>query len=101
MIRLQTPTHLMNKKTGTVLFILAGTVFNILVTALCFAVVLFVYSRFLFGFFPPAVSAWMVPVNFVFSIAISSLVYRLVIRKIAKKIDLKKYLNPIFNPCNN
>ena len=87
----------MNKKTNTFLFILGGTVFNILVTVFCFFVFLFLYSRFLYPYLPENSIAWMLPVNFVASIVASFLIYRLVVFKvIMKKVDMEKYFDPIF-----
>ncbi|MCL2381135.1 MAG: leader peptide processing enzyme [Treponema sp.] len=86
----------MSKKTNTLLFIVGGTVFNILVTVLCFFLFLFVYSRFLFPHLPAGSAAWMIPVNFVMSIAASFLIYRQVVKLIMKKVDMEKYFDPVF-----
>jgi hypothetical protein len=66
------------------------------VTVLFFLVFLLLYSRFLFSHVPQAVSAWMIPVNFILSILVSSLIYRKAIRLFAKKVDMEKYFDPIF-----
>jgi hypothetical protein len=87
----------MNKKTNTLLFILGGTVFNILVTILCFIILLVIYGRF-FTQLPEDSAAWILPVIFVVSIVASFLVYRLAIKIIMKKIDMEKYFDPIFGP---
>ena len=86
----------MSKKTNTVLFILGGTLFNILVTVLCFIFFFVVYARFIFPHFPQAGSAWLIPIVFTASIAASLLIYRLVIKLIMKKVDMEKYFDPIF-----
>ena len=85
----------MNKKTNTLLFILGGTVFNILVTIICFIVLLAIYSR-LHSQLPESSAAWILPVIFIGSIVASFFVYRLVIKIIMKKIDMEKYFDPIF-----
>ena len=88
----------MSKKTNTLLFILGGTVFNILVTIISFILLLLIYSRFLITALPESAVAWIMPVIFVVSIVISFLVYRVVIKIIMKKIDMEKYFDPIFGP---
>jgi hypothetical protein len=85
----------MSKKTNTLLFILGGTVFNILVTLLCFIIFLVIYGRFL-PMLPESSAAWMLPVIFVASIVASFLIYRLAIKIIMKKVDMEKYFDPIF-----
>ena len=86
----------MNKKTNTILFILGGTVFNIFITMLCFIVILIIYARFLHPVLPQSSMAWIIPLNFIASIAASFLIYRKVIKIIMKKIDMEKYFDPIF-----
>jgi len=86
----------MTKKTNTVLFILGGTIFNIVVTVLCFAIFLFIYTRFLFSHLPEGSMTWVLPVNFVASIAASCFIYRKMIKLFMKKVDMEKYFIPIF-----
>ena len=87
----------MNKKANTILFILAATVFNIIVTVLCFLVILVLYSRFLYSIFPEESVAWALPVIFIASIVASFFVYRIVVKLIMKKVDMDKYFDPIFS----
>ena len=88
----------MNKKTNTLLFILAGTVFNILITILSF-VLLWVLAGLLII---PRLSqdsaawGWLMPATFIAAIIISFLVYRLIIKILMKKVDMEKYFDPIF-----
>jgi len=86
----------MNKKTNTLLFILAGTLFNILVTILSFLIILFIYARVLHPVLPENSIAWILPLGFVAAIVVSFVVYRLVIKTIVKKVDMDKYFSPIF-----
>ena len=88
----------MSKKTNTIVFILCGTVFNILVTVLSFLGLLVVYSKFLYQVLPEGGNAWILPVIFVLSIVISFFVYRLAIKIIMKKVDMDKYFDPLFSP---
>jgi len=86
----------MSKRRNTILFIIGGTVFNIVVTILCFALFLLLYSRFLFPHLPEGSTVWMLPVNFLVSITASFLVYRQAIKLLAKKVDMEKHFAPIF-----
>ena len=88
----------MSKKTNTLLFILGGTVFNILITIICFIVFLLIYSRFLYSVLPESSAAWFMPVIFVISIVASFLIYRFVIKIVMKKVNMEKYFDPIFGP---
>ena len=88
----------MSKKTNTLLFILGGTAFNILVTIVCFILLLVVYSRFLYTQLPESSAAWIMPIIFVISIVASFLIYRVAIKMIMKKVDMEKYFDPIFGP---
>ena len=87
----------MSKKTNTLLFILGGTIFNILITVLCFIVFLTIYAKLLFPRLPESSAAWIMPVIFIASIVISFFVYRLAVKIIMKKIDMEKYFDPIFS----
>jgi hypothetical protein len=86
----------MSKKTNTLLFILGATVFNILVTAACFIVLLLLYARFLAPLLPEEGQAWGFPAIFIAAIALSFLVYRLALKQLIKKLDVEKYFDPIF-----
>ena len=86
----------MTKKANTVVFILAATLFNVLVTIFSFLVLLITYSRFLFSLVPENVSPWIMPVLFVFSIVISFLIYRAVMNVLIKKKNIEKYIDPLF-----
>jgi predicted membrane protein len=86
----------MSKKTNTLLFILGGTIFNVLVTMICFLLFLVIYSRVFYGHVSENVAAWLLPVFFAGAIAASFFVYRLAIKILMKKIDMEKYFDPIF-----
>ena len=88
----------MSKKTNTLLFILGGTAFNILVTIACFLLLLVIYSRFFYTCLPESSGAWIMPIIFVVAIVASFLIYRVVIKIIMKKVDMEKYFDPIFGP---
>jgi len=86
----------MSKKTNTLLFILGGTVLNIIITVLSFLIFLAIYSRFLYPVLPESAAAWVLPVVFVAAIAVSFFVYRLAIKIVMKKVDMEKHFDPIF-----
>ena len=86
----------MSKKTNTLLFILGGTVFNIIITILFFIIFLAIYSAVLLPVLPESSAAWALPVVFVASIAVSFFVYRLAVKLVMKKVDMEKHFDPIF-----
>ena len=88
----------MNKKTNTLLFILGGTIFNILTTVICFLLLLVLYSSVLAPLLPENSGAWMLPISFIAAIVASFFIYRLAIKLLMKKIDIEKYFDPIFGP---
>ena len=90
----------MSKKTNTLLFILGGTVFNILITILSFIVFWVLCGIFLFPRLAPDSSAWgfIMAGIFIASIVVSFLIYRLAIKIIMKKVNMEKYFDPIFGP---
>ena len=75
---------------------IGGTVFNIIITVLCFFFFLFIYGRFLFPILPEGSLDWFLPANFVASIAASFLIYRQVMKVLMKKVDMDKYFEPMF-----
>jgi pilus assembly protein TadC len=87
----------MSKKTNTLLFLIGGTIFNVLVTIICFLLLLLIYSNFIYGNVSESVAAWALPVFFVGAIAASFFIYRLAIKMLMKKIDMEKYFDPIFS----
>ena len=90
----------MNKKVNTLLFILAATIFNIILAVSCiillFILITFIVSRF----FPGLGQDWCFPLCFIAGIVISFFIYRIIIKFITKKIDLEKYLDPLFVKTN-
>jgi hypothetical protein len=87
----------MNKKVNTMLFILGATLFNILVTVLCFALLLFLYAKLLMPLLPEGSPMWALPILFVGSIIVSFVAYRFVLQFLVKKIQLDKYFEPIIS----
>ncbi|MDR1419144.1 MAG: leader peptide processing enzyme [Treponema sp.] len=86
----------MNKKANTLVFILGATVFNILVTVMCFVLLFVLYARFLAVLLPESAAAWGFPVIFIAAIALSFIIYRLILKQLLKRVDVEKYFDPIF-----
>jgi len=86
----------MTKKNNTIVFIICGTIFNIIITVFCFFFFLIIYGRFLYPVLPEGNLEWFLPANFVASIVASFLIYRQVMKVLMKKVDMDKYFDPIF-----
>jgi hypothetical protein len=86
----------MSKKTNTLWFILGATVFNILITIICFLLLFVIYARFLLPYLPESTVAWGFPVIFIGAIALSFIIYRVILKQILKRVDITKYFDPIF-----
>ena len=86
----------MNKKVNTLLFILGATLFNVIVTAVCFLALLLLYARTIMPFIHDESRGWGFPIIFIAAIVLSFIIYRFVLKVIIKKIDVDKYFDPIF-----
>jgi hypothetical protein len=86
----------MSKKTNTLLFILGATIFNVVITAVCFMALLLLYARFLDPLLPEGGQAWGFPLIFIAAIALSFLIYRFALKQLLKKVTVDKYFAPIF-----
>jgi hypothetical protein len=86
----------MNKKANTLLFILGATLFNIIVTMLCFVGLLLIYAKFIMSFLPEDGRSWGFPLLFIAAIVLSFFIYRFLLKLMMKKIDTEKYFDPIF-----
>ena len=76
---------------------IGATVFNIIMTMICFLAILVIYSRFFFPRLPEESIAWALPGTFVLAIVASIVIYRALIKILMKKVDMEKYFDPIFN----
>jgi hypothetical protein len=90
----------MSKKTNTLLFILAATVFNILLTVAAFMALLLLFTFVIMPRLPEPAAAkaatWAIPAIFIGAIAISFAVYRLILKVFMKKVNIEKHFDPIF-----
>ncbi|MDR2178554.1 MAG: leader peptide processing enzyme [Treponema sp.] len=85
----------MSKRTNTLLFILGATLFNILLYAVCFLLLLLIYSRII-ELLPESARAWGLMVILILPIVISFVLYRLILKVVVKKVDIEKYFAPLF-----
>ena len=86
----------MNKKLNTTLFIIGGTIFNVLVTVLVFLLLFTIYVSFLMPVLPEQGRSWAFTIIFIAAIIAAFFIYRLAINFIVKKFDIDKYFDPIF-----
>jgi hypothetical protein len=88
----------MSKKSNTLIFILAATVFNVLITIIACLVLGIIYGWLLIPLLPEESAAWGFPIIFIAAIVISFVLYRVILKYIMKKVDMEKYFDPIFAP---
>ena len=86
----------MNKKVNTLLFVLGATLFNMLITVICFAALLLLYAKKIMPVIPEDGRSWGFPLIFIAAIAISFFVYRLALKIFLKKVEAEKYFDPFF-----
>jgi hypothetical protein len=86
----------MNKKVNTLLFILAATLFNIIVSILSFLAFLLLYSRLIAPLLQGSGQEWSFVLILLAAIAASIFVYRIVLKFLLKKVDVEKYFDPLF-----
>jgi uncharacterized membrane-anchored protein len=84
-----------NKRVNTLIFILGATVFNILLYAASFLLLLLLYSRVI-AFIPESAQQWGIIVVLILPIAVSFVLYRLILKVLLKKFDIEKYFAPLF-----
>jgi len=86
----------MNKKVNTLLFVLAATLFNIIVAVVSFILLLLLYAKFINPIVPEGALSWAFTLIFLASIAISIFVYRFALKYFLTKVDMEKLFDPIF-----
>jgi hypothetical protein len=91
----------MNKKVNTVIFVLAASAFNVIVTILiAIGVFMIAAKTFLKGAASTDVYKLFMMIDFIGSVVLSSLLYKFLIDRITKKFDVDKYFEPIFGRGN-
>ncbi len=86
----------MNKKVNTLFFLIAASLYNIIIMILIIVALLFVVSRLLPRHVSPSLASSIFIVVFILGIAGSFFVYHRTIRYLSKKIDMDKYFHPLF-----
>lgn len=86
----------MNRRLNSVLFILAATVFNILVMFAVFALALITFARFLAPSLPPGANQIILIALFIASIVLTYLIYHRLVRWLTRKYDFEQWFGPLF-----
>lgn len=86
----------MNKKVNTVLFIIAATIFNVVVMVIIMTLGLALLSMLVGENMNPGMAQFLFLMLFVLSIAGAFGVYHLAIGLLSKRIDMEKHFHPIF-----
>ena len=86
----------MNKKVNTFLFIIAATIFNVVVMMVIMTTGLALLSLLVGESINPGIAQFLFLLLFVVSIAGAFGVYHIAIRLLSKRIDMEKYFHPIF-----
>lgn len=85
----------MNKKLNTVLFLLAASIYNIVVMILIIVLLLFIISRFITEQVSPGLTSGLFILIFILGIAGSFFIYHRTIKYLSTKIDFDKYFMPL------
>ena len=86
----------MNKKVNTVLFIIAATIFNVVVMVIIMTLGLALLSMLVGENMNPGMAQFLFLMLFVLSIAGAFGVSHLAIGLLSKRIDMEKHFHPIF-----
>ncbi|MHC6203384.1 leader peptide processing enzyme [Breznakiellaceae bacterium SP9] len=86
----------MNKKAAAVLFVLAATLFNLVLTIILFMLLLLLYANFAAPRLPQEYVAYGFPILFIASFFLSGLIYRSLVKQIMKRSKWADRLAPLF-----
>jgi hypothetical protein len=86
-----------NRKTNTLLFILAATLTNIALTLISFLVLYLLYAALLSPRLPADSVIWCLALIFLAALVVSFFVYQALLKLFMKKVDVQKYFDPVFN----
>ena len=87
----------MNRKTNTLLFILAATITNIALTIISFLIFYLLYAVLLAPWLPADSVIWCLALIFLAALVVSFLVYQALLKLFMKKVNVQKYFDPILN----
>ncbi len=85
----------MNKKLNTVLFLLAASIYNIVIMILIIVLLLFIISRFITEEASPGFASGLFILVFILGIAGSFFIYHRTIKYLSTKIEFDKYFMPL------
>jgi hypothetical protein len=85
----------MNKKTNTLLFILAAMLINIVITLIYFLILYFLYSVLIAPRLPANSVVLSLALIFLIALAMSFITYQKLLKLFLKKVDVRKYFGPI------
>ena len=86
----------MNKKVNTFFFIIAATIFNIILIMVLMFVFMLVVGILIPKNTPAIIVNIVITVLFLGTLAAAFFIYHVIVRAIDKKVDLEKYLLPVF-----
>jgi hypothetical protein len=87
----------MTKKTNTILFIIAATGFNIVLTGLIFVLLFLFFFTVVRPFISDGYVVFGLPAVFIVSIFLSFVLYRTLLKRFMKKIDAEKVFDTSFS----
>jgi len=90
----------MNKKVNTLLFILGGTLFNVIIAVAAIILLYILFTVICNRIFPGVSQEWCFPASFIAGIVLSFFACRVMLKFVTKKVDLEKYLDPLFVRTN-
>jgi protein-S-isoprenylcysteine O-methyltransferase Ste14 len=80
----------MSQKTNALLFILAATVVNILLTVVSFLALYLPYALLIAPRLPPSSVIWTLALLFLLALVISFIAYHALLKLFIKKVDVRK-----------
>ncbi|GAB6276124.1 MAG: hypothetical protein SAMD01599839_06640 [Rectinema sp.] len=79
-------------KGKVVLFVIGATIVNILLMAVCFVLLMLLYSVLLSKILPAEALIWAIAVAFILALFMSTLIYRRLLKLLRERYHLDEYL---------
>ncbi len=86
----------MSKKSNTVMFLIAATIFNIFLTFTTLLGLIVFYGKLIAPKLPENATTISLPIMFIVALVLSFVIYRLILKLVMSKIDIDKYFEPLF-----
>lgn len=87
----------MTKRGNTIIFIIAATGFNIILTVLIFILMFLLFFVFIKPFISDNYIVFCLPVIFIISIFLSFTLYRVLLKRFLVNVNMDKYFDPAFS----